>query len=672
MASTETLGTARSRSRPMTAEEKKVILASSAGTIFEWYDFYLYGSLAAIIGAQFFTSFPEATRNVFALLAFAAGFLVRPFGALVFGALGDIVGRKYTFLMTIMIMGLSTFLVGLLPSYNTWGVAAPIILIALRMLQGLALGGEYGGAAIYVAEHAPANQRGYYTSFIQTTATLGLLLSLVIILMVQGYVNGNYPDVPSLDAAGAAVMGADGKPAMLKAFNAWGWRIPFLMSIILLLISLYIRLQMAESPAFKRMKEEGNASKAPLREAFGPGRNALVLLIAPIAFVGALMSGALTGTVATIIGIAFVAIALFWGWKNARLAVIALIGLTAGQAVVWYSGQFYALFFLQNVIKLDSFTANVMVAWSLIIGTAGFIIFGSLSDRIGRKPIILAGCLIAALTYFPVFGMLTKLANPALHAAHQTKVTVTADPNDCSFQFNPTGTLKFTKSCDVAKAQLARTSVNYETVDGAAGGVAEVKIGETVVKSYDAGANAAAIKTATEALEKAKAGTDQAATDAAQVALDAEKGAKAAFEKGLNDALKAAGYPMVAAENTSVAKSAHFFDIFTGQKLGIIAILTFLIILVTMVYGPIAAALVELYPTRIRYSGLSLPYHIGNGWFGGLMPATAFAISAQTGNIYGGLWYPIIIALITVVVGALLVPGNTHKKDIFADDGAKR
>ncbi len=668
MASTDTLSTVGARSRPMTREEKKVILASSAGTIFEWYDFYLYGSLAAIIGANFFTSFPEATRNVFALLAFAAGFLVRPFGALVFGALGDIVGRKYTFLMTIMIMGLSTFFVGLLPGYSSWGVAAPIILIALRMLQGLALGGEYGGAAIYVAEHAPANKRGYYTSFIQTTATLGLLLSLIVILMVQGYVNGNYPDTPVLDAAGAAVMGADGKPSMLKAFNAWGWRIPFLMSAFLLAISLYIRLQMAESPAFKKMKEEGQASKAPLREAFGPGRNALVLLIAPIAFIIAVMSGALTGTVASLIGIAFVVIALLWGWVNARLAVIALIGLTAGQAVVWYAGQFYALFFLQNVIKLDSFTANVMVAWSLILGTGGFLLFGALSDKIGRKPIILAGCLIAAITYFPVFSMLTKLANPALHAAHQTKVTVTADLDDCSFQFNPTGTLKFTKSCDVAKAQLARTSVNYETVAGTAGSVAEVKIGDAVVKSYDASANAAAIKAATEAFDKAKAGTDQAATDAAKAALDTEKGVKGAFEKALNDGLKAAGYPLVAADNTTVAKSANFFDIFTGQKLGIIAILTYLIVLVTMVYGPIAAMLVELYPTRIRYSGLSLPYHIGNGWFGGLMPATAFAISAQSGNIYGGLWYPIIIALITVVVGALLVPGNTHKKDIFADD----
>ncbi len=625
MASTDAVSAGGSRSRAMTAEEKKVILASSAGTIFEWYDFYLYGSLAAIIGAQFFTAFPEATRNVFALLAFAAGFIVRPFGALVFGSIGDIVGRKYTFLMTIMIMGVSTFLVGLLPNYSTWGVAAPIILIALRMLQGLALGGEYGGAAIYVAEHAPANQRGYYTAFIQTTATLGLLLSLIVILMVQGYVNGNYPDQAVLDAAGVAVMNADGTPQMIKAFNAWGWRIPFLGSIFLLMISLYIRLQMNESPAFKKMKEEGAASKAPLREAFG-------------------------------------------NWKNGKIALIALFGLTAGQAVVWYSGQFYALFFLQNVIKVDSFTANVLVAWSLILGTGGFIFFGSLSDRIGRKPIILAGCLIAAVTYLPVFAMLTSLANPALHAAHQTKVTVTADPADCSFQFNPTGTLKFTKSCDVAKAQLARTSVNYETVDGPAGSVAQVKIGEAVVSSYDAAANAAATKAATEALATAKAGTDQAVTDAAQAALDKEKGAKAGFEKSLSDALKAAGYPLVAADNPTVAKAQNFFDIFTSQKLGIVAILTYLIILVTMVYGPIAAALVELFPTRIRYSGLSLPYHIGNGWFGGLMPATAFAISAQSGNIYGGLWYAIVVAVMTVVIGALFVPGNTHKKDIFADD----
>jgi MFS family permease len=685
------------RSRPMTGEEKKVILASSAGTIFEWYDFYLFGSLAAIIGAQYFAPFPEATRNVFALLAFAAGFIVRPFGALVFGSLGDLIGRKYTFLMTILIMGFSTFFVGLLPSYQSWGVAAPIILIALRMAQGLALGGEYGGAAIYVAEHAPANQRGYFTAFIQTTATLGLLLSLVVIVSVQGYVNGAYPDQPMLDAAGVALLNADGTPQMMKAFNAWGWRIPFLGSIVLLGISLYIRLQMNESPAFKKMKEEGAGSKAPLREAFG-------------------------------------------NWKNGKIAIIALLGLTAGQAVVWYSGQFYALFFMQNVIKVDSFTANVMVAWSLILGTGGFLFFGALSDRIGRKPIILAGCLIAAVTYLPVFKFLTQTANPALYAAHQTPVTVTANEADCSFQFNPTGTVKFTNSCDVAKAQLARTSVNYETVYSADAAVAEVKVGETVIASYDAGANTAAITAAKAALDEVKAGmdaaavtaltgaeaalktakgvvttaeaalkkvaggTDEAAKTAAQAALDAanaatpaaqaaldaaraavpadalaaydaaaavvatESGVKAGFEKGVSDALKAAGYPLVAADNTTVAVAQNFVDIFTAQKLTIIAVLTYLIILVTMVYGPIAAMLVELFPTRIRYSGLSLPYHIGNGWFGGLMPATAFAISAQSGNIYAGLWYAIIVALMTVVIGALFVPGGTHKKDIFADD----
>jgi MFS family permease len=619
-----TLNDARDRSRPMTAEERKVIIASSAGTIFEWYDFYLYGSLAAIIGAQFFTAFPEATRNVFALLAFAAGFIVRPFGALVFGMLGDLIGRKYTFLMTILIMGISTFLVGLLPSYATWGAAAPIILIILRMAQGLALGGEYGGAAIYVAEHAPANQRGYFTAFIQTTATLGLLLSLVVILAVQGYVNGNWDPTPVLDAAGAVVMNPDGTEKTIKAFDLWGWRIPFLGSIFLLLISLYIRLQMNESPAFKKMKEEGAASKAPLREAFGT-------------------------------------------WKNGKFAIIALFGLVAGQAVVWYSGQFYALFFMQNVIKVDSFTANVLVAWSLILGTGGFLFFGALSDKIGRKPIILAGCLIAALTYNFVFPLLTKTANPALYAAHQTPVTVTANEADCSFQFNPTGTVKFTNSCDVAKAQLARTSVNYSTTFDPAATVAQVSVGETVVASYDAAVVAAAVKDLTAALETAKAGTDQAAIDAAQTALDAEKGKAGAFTKALNEALTAAGYPLSADKNETVARANHFFDIFTAQKLTIVAILTYLIILVTMVYGPIAAMLVELFPTRIRYSGLSLPYHIGNGWFGGLMPATAFAISAQSGNVYGGLWYPIIIAAATVVIGALFVPGGTHKKDIFKD-----
>jgi len=589
MAITTTLPELEARKRPMTAEERKVIMASSAGTIFEWYDFYLYGSLAAIIGAQFFSAYPEATRNIFALLAFAAGFIVRPFGALVFGRLGDLIGRKYTFLITIMIMGLSTFLVGCLPSYESIGVIAPVTLILLRMAQGLALGGEYGGAAIYVAEHAPQNRRGYFTSFIQTTATLGLLLSLIVIMFTQIYVNANYSMV-GVVLDGKAVLGSDGKQTMMTAFNAWGWRIPFLASIALLLISLYIRLQMNESPAFQKMKEEGSMSKAPLSEAFGQ-------------------------------------------WRNAKIALLALLGLTAGQAVVWYTGQFYALFFLQSILKVDNFTANVMIAWSLTLGTGFFIVFGALSDRIGRKPIILAGCLIAALTLFPLFELMTKTANPALYEAHQkTPVIVTADKADCSFQFNPTGTAKFTSACDIAKAALARAAVKYSVTEFI-GKPATVKIGNQ------------------EPIE----------------AKDPD------FVKKLTAGLNAAGYP--AADNPTVVKIkiepkdglanfAKMFDIFTPQRLTIIGILTILVIYVTMVYGPIAAALVELFPTRIRYSGLSLPYHIGNGWFGGLLPATSFAMVAQTGDIYFGLWYPIAIALMTFVIGLLFVP-ETYKRDIF-------
>lgn len=564
--------------RPMTAGEKKVILASSLGTVFEWYDFFLYGSLATVIGAQFFSAYPEATRNIFALLAFAAGFIVRPFGALVFGRLGDLVGRKHTFLVTILIMGLSTFAVGLLPSYNTmaaYGVGwiAPVTLLILRMLQGLALGGEYGGAAVYVAEHAPTGRRGFYTSFIQATATLGLLLSLIIILSTQGYVNNAYP--------ATVITNADGTTTTLTAFQVWGWRIPFLVSVALLAVSVWIRLQMSESPAFKKMKEEGTHSKAPLSEAFGQ-------------------------------------------WKNAKWALLALLGLTAGQAVVWYTGQFYALFFLQSILKVDQFTANVMVAWSLIAVTGGFLVFGALSDRIGRKPIILGGCLLAALTYFPLFNMLTASANPALHAAQASvPVVVKTNTADCSFQFNPVGTAKFTKECDVAKALLARSAVNYTTENQPAGAPTVVSV----------------------------KGKDFPVADPA-------------FAKSITAALTEAGYPAATA-NPTVIKAAHPLDIFTNQKLAVIGILFILAVYVTMVYGPIAAALVELFPTRIRYTSMSLPYHIGNGWFGGLLPATAFAMVAQTGDIYYGLWYPIVIALFTFVVGLIFIP-ETKDRDLLA------
>ncbi|WP_328805751.1 MFS transporter [Sabulicella rubraurantiaca] len=558
--------------QPMTAEERKVIIASSLGTVFEWYDFYLYGSLAAIIGLKFFSMFDETTRNIFALLAFAAGFLVRPFGALVFGRLGDLVGRKYTFLVTIVIMGLSTFLVGLLPGSESWGIAAAIILIILRCLQGLALGGEYGGAATYVAEHAPNGRRGFYTSFIQITATAGLFLSLLVILSVRSFLGE-------------------------EAFLDWGWRVPFLVSVFLLAISVYIRSQMNESPAFQKMKEEGKQSKAPLGEAFGQ-------------------------------------------WKNAKIALFALLGLVMGQAVVWYTGQFYALFFLGSVLKVDGFTTNMLIAWSLLLGSGGFVFFGWLSDKVGRKPIILGGCLLAALTYFPLFKLMSAEANPALHQAHQNiPVQVVVNKSNCSFQFNPTGTAQFTSACDVAKAALARASVNYsvENEENRAG--ASVRIGPTLV----------------EAPQLRDMPAPQRAAESAR------------FTRELGAALTAAGYP--AAANDSVVRMSGPFDFFREQPAVLIGILTLLVIYVTMVYGPIAAALVELFPTRIRYTSMSLPYHIGNGWFGGLMPATAFAMIAQTGDVYYGLWYPVVIALATVVIGALMVP-ETKDRDIFADEGA--
>ena len=550
MASGTAVGRAMEAPRPMTGEEKRVILASSLGTVFEWYDFYLYGSLSAIIAKQFFSGVNETTGFIFALLAFAAGFFVRPFGALVFGRLGDLVGRKYTFLITIVIMGASTALVGLLPSYASIGVAAPIILIALRLLQGLALGGEYGGAATYVAEHAPQGRRGFYTSWIQTTATLGLFLSLLVILICR--------------------------VSLGDQFEVWGWRIPFLISIVLLGISVYIRLQLQESPAFLEIKNEGKLSKAPLTEAFG-------------------------------------------NWSNLKIVILALIGATAGQAVVWYGGQFYALFFLEKILQVDPKAANLIIAAALLIGTPFFIVFGALSDRIGRKSIIMAGCILAALTYFPVFKGLTHFANPALAQAVQTApVTVIAHPDDCSFQFDPVGRRVFTNSCDVVKSSLARAGIPYENESAPAGSLARVRIGT--------GDNAVFIDSFRGAtMDKAsfKTANDQ-------------------FTGQLKGALATAGYPA----------KANMAEVNYPM---VIALCTYLVILVTMVYGPIAAWLVELFPTRIRYTSMSLPYHIGNGWFGGFLPVTSFAIVAATGDIYNGLWYPIVVAVMTAIVGTLFL-----------------
>ena len=530
----------------LTQGHKKVIFASSLGTVFEWYDFYLYGSLAAIIAKQFFSGLNETSAFIFALLAFAAGFAVRPFGAIVFGRLGDIVGRKYTFLVTIVIMGLSTFLVGVLPSYASIGFAAPAILIALRLLQGLALGGEYGGAATYVAEHAPNGKRGLYTSFIQTTATIGLFLSLLVILGVRTYLG-------------------------TEAFEAWGWRIPFLLSIVLLGVSVWIRMQLHESPLFQQMKAEGKTSKAPITESFFS--------------------------------------------KNGKIVLLALLGATAGQAVVWYTGQFYAMFFLSQSLKVDATTTWLMIATALALGTPFFIFFGWLSDRIGRKWIIMVGCLVAALTYMPLFKALTHYANPAVEEARSSAPAVVhADPATCSFQFDPVGKKKFTSSCDIATAALAKAGIPYTIEPVAAGTVAKVSVGGTDVASYEG----------------------------AGLAGDDAKAKGEAFGKELKAALTTAGYP----EKADPARI---------NKPMVVAILTLLVIYVTMVYGPIAAWLVELFPTRIRYTSMSLPYHIGNGWFGGFLPTIAFALVAATGNIYYGLWYPIVIALMTFVIGALFL-----------------
>ena len=539
----------------ITKDERRVIFASSLGTVFEWYDFYLYGSLAAIIAKQFFSSLTEANAFIFALLSFSAGFAVRPFGAIVFGRIGDLIGRKYTFLVTIMIMGLSTTIVGLLPGYATIGIAAPIILIGLRLLQGLALGGEYGGAATYVAEHAPHGKRGLFTAWIQTTATVGLFISLIVIYLCR------------------SILGAN--------FDTWGWRIPFLLSLVLLGISVYIRLQLQESPVFKKMKAEGKGSKAPLTESF-----------------------------------------LRWG--NLKIVLLVLFGGVAGQAVVWYTGMFYELFFLTQTLKVDAQTANIWVVIALVLATPFFIVFGWLSDKIGRKWIIMAGCLIAAATYFPIFKTLTHAANPAIEeAAAKSPITVIADPSECSFQFDPVGgALKFRSSCDVAKTWLGNKRIPYVNEVAPAGTLASIKMGDATIASFDGRAMAAPDF-------KAKSGE---------------------FDKAMLAAVQAAGYPLKADPSRFNAPLVIF-------------LLWLLAVYVTMVYGPIAAWLVELFPTRIRYTSMSLPYHIGNGWFGGFLPPIAFAMVAASGDIYYGLWYPIGISLMTLVIGSLFMP-ETKDRDI--------
>ncbi|CCW15750.1 Permeases of the major facilitator superfamily [Sphingobium indicum BiD32] len=539
-----------------TQNEKLVIAASSLGTVFEWYDFYLYGLLATYISAQFFSGVNETTGFIFALAAFAAGFAVRPFGAIVFGRVGDMVGRKNTFLVTMGIMGLSTFAVGLLPSYASIGVAAPIILLIMRLAQGLALGGEYGGAATYVAEHAPEGKRGLYTSWIQTTATFGLFAALLVVI---GFRYG---------------LGEE-------AFAAWGWRLPFLISILLLGVSMWIRLQLNESPVFQKMKDEGTTSKAPLTEAFGT-------------------------------------------WGNLRWVIIALLGAVMGQAVVWYAGQFYALFFLEKTLRVDGATANILIAIALALATPFFVFFGWLSDKIGRKPIILGGCALAAMTYFPLFGALTNAANPMLAAAQASApVTIIAHQEECSFQFDPVGKNKFDgSSCDVAKAYMAKTGITYANIDAPAGTPATVKVGTV---SF----------------------TAPVPTSMVGPGKDA---AIAGFQDALKVGLAEAGYPPKA-DNAKINKPM------------VVAILWALAMLVTMVYGPIAAMLVELFPSRIRYTSMSLPYHIGNGWFGGFLPTTAFAMVAATGNIYYGLWYPVVVAAATVVIGLLFLP-ETFRRNI--------
>lgn len=507
-------------------EERKIIFASSLGTVFEWYDFFLYGALAAVISKQFFAGVNDTTAFIFALMAFAAGFLVRPFGALVFGRLGDMIGRKYTFLVTIVLMGLSTFAVGLLPTYASIGIAAPIILVVLRMLQGLALGGEYGGAATYVAEHAPPGKRGFHTGFIQSTATLGLLLSLLVVLASR-YVSGDQ-------------------------FEVWGWRLPFLLSIVLLAISTWIRMSMQESPAFVKMKAQGKTSRAPIRESFG-------------------------------------------SWENLKVVFTALFSINAGQAVTFYTAQFYVLFFLTQMLKMDPGQANTLLIISVVIGAPFFVFFGWLSDRVGRKPILMTGLLLATLLYFPLFKALSHYANPQIDAAsRQAPIVVIADPQGCTFQFDPVGKARFDSPCDKVKTFLVKQGLPYSSETAAAGSPVVVSIGDQQISGFD------------------------------------EAAMRAAIDK--------AGYPAKA-------------DAASVNQPMVVLLIVVMILIATMTYGPLAAVMVELFPTRIRYTSMSLPYHIGNGWFGGFLPTVSFALVVYTGDIFYGLWYPVFITGISLVVG---------------------
>ena len=535
------------------SEERRVIFASSLGTVFEWYDFYIYAVLAPFFAGLFFPPGNATTALLNAFVTYAAGFLVRPFGALVFGRIGDLVGRKYTFLVTITVMGLSTFLVGLLPTYNSIGMLAPTLLVLLRLAQGLALGGEYGGAATYVAEHAPENKRGAHTAWIQTTATVGLFVALVVIFLARG------------------AMTADD-------FKSWGWRIPFIISIILLVISIYIRLKLNESPLFRRMKEEGKGSKAPLSESFGQ-------------------------------------------WNNLKIVILALLGATAGQGVVWYTGQFYALFFLITTLKVPFETVYGLIAFSLVLGTPFFLVFGRLSDRVGRKWIMMLGCLLGVLTYFPLYRAMTHYANPALEKFNTSnRVTLTA--TDCQVHIFALPTTRYS-DCDKVRNILTSRSVNYDQVEAPAGAPPVLKINDTEIATTG-GMDAAAVK---------------------------------AFEGKVTAALSAAGYP---------AKFDFTGFSWNGTRSGdwwmILIILFIQVIYVTMVYGPIAAFLVELFPTRIRYTSMSLPYHIGNGWFGGMLPLTATALVAAHGNIYYGLWYPVIVAAMTFVIGSIFIKETKDHK----------